>query len=440
MKLSKYINNISGLQLFQLLRFGVLLLISIVFAKSGMKIHEIGKYEYFILIAGALCYFWVHAIINTLLPLYKNNKSFDKKERKSPVLFNSFFIITILSILAAIFVYTFKNIIAQYIGDNNAIPYLNLLLLYITFGTPSNLIEYIFLLQNKPHNIIGYGLVSFTLHLLLVAGPALLGMDIYYCLAGLVIISGARFIYLVLLVIKYSQLKLSGSFIKEHSKLAFPLMLSFLVSGSAQYIDGILVSSKYDASVFAVFRYGAKELPLVAMLANAFSVAMLSGFSSKEEIIKSLATIKRKSKQLSNLLFPVTIILLISSKWLYPLVFSDKFSESAAVFNVYLLLIISRLVFPQTILIGSKKTKIIFIVSVIELIINVGLSLIFIQYWGIIGVAYATFIAFALEKTILTILVQSSLNIKAKQYIAWPSLLFYSVITLTTYIIVTIIG
>ncbi|MFO7790898.1 MAG: hypothetical protein R6V32_10025, partial [Bacteroidales bacterium] len=84
MRLGKYINNITGLQFFQLFRFGILLLISIVFSKSRLSQGEIGIYETFLLIAGGVSFFWISGLIQALMPLFKSNIRFGSKSQHTP--------------------------------------------------------------------------------------------------------------------------------------------------------------------------------------------------------------------------------------------------------------------------------------------------------------------------------------------------------------------
>ena len=85
-------------------------------------------------------------------------------------------------------------------------------------------------------------------------------------------------------------MKISWKFMKEHLYLGTPLIITSLISGSAQYTDGIIVSAVYrDPAMFAWFRYGAKEFPLVLLLANGLSNAMLPEFSTRSRMKESLA-------------------------------------------------------------------------------------------------------------------------------------------------------
>jgi len=228
-----------------------------------------------------------------------------------------------------------------------------------------------------------------------------------------------RWVWLIVLLRRYTEMTISFQFMKEHLYLGAPLILTSLISGSAQYTDGVIISSVYqDPAWFAWFRYGAKEFPLVLMLANGLSNAMLPEFSTRDRMKESLAKIKAKSKRLMHLLFPSAILIMIFTRWLYPRMFNPDFQKSADVFLVYSLLIIPRLVFPQTIIVGRKKTHITLIAAIIELAINIPLSLLMIK-WGynIVGVALSTFIVYCIEKTFLAGYLWIKMNIKPYEYI-----------------------
>lgn len=437
-KLNAKITNISGLQLFQLFRFGILFLISIIFSKSQLSTGEIGIYETFLLIAGGVSFFWISGLIQSLMPLFRASQAFGNSELKNnPLLFNSFFILLVFSSLAGLFVFVSNESIAGFLGlHTDKLPYLKILVAYIILSGPNNLIEYIFLLKNQSKSIVLYGIVSFSLQLIFVTAPILLGYDLGYGLYGLVAVNMLKFLYLIRLIFRHSKFQLSFLYIREHLGLATPLIFSILLSGSASYVDGFLVSNRFSEATFAIFRYGARELPFVVLLANAFSNAMIPEFSGKININDSLAVLRRRSKKLINILFPASILLLLTSKLLYPIIFNPDFKESADVFNIYLLIIVSRLIFPQTILIGQKKTKIVLFSSFIELSINIALSLLLIGKLGIEGVALATLIAYLAQKLLMMGYLSGKMHIKISDYIPVKSWLMWSLVITIVYALV----
>ncbi len=416
-------------------------IIGIVFAKSHLTTSEIGIYETLIFIAGAISFFWVNGLIQSFLPLYNSNKSSTEKQNETKTkdtrFYNAFLLISLFSVLSFLFIYFFKGYFADLFNNGKEIPHINLLMIYVLLNNPSFLIEYIYLLKNRVKQVVRYGIIIFSIQFIVVAFPVILGYGIITSIYGLIIISVIRLIWLFYLLNKYSHFSLSLPFIKEHISLGYPLILSALLSGSALYIDGIIISNKFDNATFAIFRYGAREFPIVVLLANAFSNAMLPEFSLSININEVLFKIKEKSKKLMHFLFPLTIVFMLISKWLYPIIFNQNFAESADIFNIYLLLIVSRLIFPHTILIGNKKTNVILSASLLEIIINVSLSLLFIKHWGILGVAFATIIAHYFQKAYWVVYNCFITKINPGLYIPVSTYTIYSVIIFIVYLFVT---
>jgi len=429
-------NNISGLQLFQISRFTSFLLISIIFTKSHLTLSEIGLFELLLFFASAASYFWVTGLIQSFLPLYKNNNTFIfKEENKSPELFNAFLLLCFFSILIFIFGISIKNDLSVF-GYKGKVPFYFPLLLYILLSNPAALVEYIYLLRNKPEKIISYGFFVFSLQLVLVITPVLMGYGITFSVWSLVFVSALRIVWLIALLKKYAVFKISIPFLLEHLSLATPLIISSLLSGSAQYIDGIIISNKYDAASFAVFRYGAKELPFVVLLAAGLHSAMLPEFSTTKKIKESLKTIKKKSARLMHILFPLSIVVLLFSKWLFVTMFNENFSRGSDVFMIYLLLVCSRILFPNTILIGLKKTRVVMLASIINIIVNVSLSLMFLEKYGLVGVALATVFAFLLEKQILILYNYFALKISPNKYIPIGLYFAYTIVFITIFVLI----
>jgi hypothetical protein len=415
------------------MKFTIFLIISIVFTKSHLTRGDIGKWEMFMFIAGLMSFFWVTGIVQSLLPLYHRNLTYrkmgDNGTGKSPEIFNAFLILCFFSLLFFVLGHSLKGSFSVFHQTGN-VPFLNLLLLYVLLSSPVCLIEYIYLLNNRAYRIFQYGLYTFTAQLIVIIVPILFGKDIIWSIYGLLFITGVRWIWLLILLRRYTEMKVSWQFMKEHLYLGAPLILTTLLSGSAQYTDGVIVSAVYrDPEWFAWFRYGAKEFPLALLLANGLSSAMLPEFSTRARMKESLEKIKVKSRNLMHLLFPVTMVIMLFTRWFYPRIFNPDFQKSADVFLIYSLLVIPRLVFPQTILVGRRKTRITLIGAILELSLNIPLSLLMIK-WGynIVGVALSTFAVYVVGKLFLVGYVWIKMKIKPSEYIPLKIYAVYSVL------------
>jgi O-antigen/teichoic acid export membrane protein len=437
----KLIDNISGLQLFHLMKPIVFLIISIVFTKSHLTRAEIGQWEMFMFIGGLMTFFWVTGIIQSLLPLYHRNKTYrkigDNGIDKSPEIFNAFLLLCFFSLFFFVLGHSLKSNFSVFHFSGN-VPFLNLLLLYVLLSSPVCLIEYIYLLNNRSYRIFQYGLLTFTVQVILIITPIIFGKDIIWSIWGLLGITAVRWVWLLVLLRRYTEMKVSFEFMKEHLYLGTPLILTTLISGSAQYTDGVIISAVYrDPAMFAWFRYGAKEFPLVLMLANGLSNAMLPEFSTRERMKESLAKIRVKSKRLMHILFPSAMLMMLFSRWMYPRMFNPEFHKSAGIFLVYSLLIIPRLVFPQTIIVGRKKTHITLIAAILELAFNIPLSLMMIKWdYGLVGVALSTFIVYVIGKSFLVGYLWIKMKIKPSEYIPLRLYAFYSALISILFILI----
>jgi O-antigen/teichoic acid export membrane protein len=392
-------------------------------------------------IAGLITFWWVTGIIQSLLPLYHRNRTYhkmgDNGTSKSPEIFNAFILLCIFSLFFFILGHSLKSNFSVFRFSGN-VPYINLLLVYILLSSPVCLIEYIYLLNNRSYRIFQYGLYTFTAQLIFIIAPLLFGKDIIWSIYGLLLITLFRWVWLIILLRRYTEMKISVEFMKEHLYLGTPLILTTLISGSAQYTDAVIISVVYrDPAIFAWFRYGAKEFPLVLMLANGLSAAMLSEFSTRERMKESLAKIRAKSKRLMHILFPVTILMMLLSRWIYPVIFNAEFHKSASIFLVYALLIIPRLVFPQTIIVGRKKTHITLFAAILELALNIPLSLLMIKWeYGLVGVALSTFMVYTISKFFLAGYLWVKMNIKPSEYIPLRLYAFYCVLISVVFILI----
>jgi O-antigen/teichoic acid export membrane protein len=340
------------------------------------------------------------------------------------------------SILAAVFLFLMQPVFSKFMLNGKDIPEIGLLLVFIVFGVPANLIEYYYIIKKQNVAIVVYSVVSFSVQLILVTLPAIMDLGISMALKGLVLSSVLRYVWLLIILISNREIHYSNSFVKEHLKFGGPLILATFLSGSAQFVDGFIVTSYFDEGTFAVFRYGARELPLAMLLANALSTAMLPDFAIENQLRLNLQKLKQSVTRLSHFLFPLTAVLLLITHPVFPIIFNPKFAESATIFNIYLLIIISRLLLPQTLLNGLQISKPIMTAALLELIVNVSLSLILVQFFGISGIAYATFIAYLFEKIYLSIEVKRKMNVSLNEYIPLKIYTFYSLTIILIFAIV----
>lgn len=404
-------DSVNGFQVFVMLRFSFAILISVAMAKSGIDLSVIGLYEALMLIGAALTSFWMSGLANGILPVYP---TLEDKE-KSAFLFNVFVLFVVLSTSVTGLMWLFREPIRLGMTNLETLPHFDLLCIYLALNLPTFLVEYVYILLKKSKEIVLFGVFSFLGQFLVVVVPLFLGYSLAWSFTGMVIMAAIKFIWLISILIKKRRINWHFQRLQPYLIIAYPIILYTFIGGIMTYVDGVVVMKFYDEEQLAVYRFGAREFPLALALLTAMSTALVPNIA--EHLPSGLGQIKHRTRNLMLPLFGMSIALVFVSEWAYPLVFSEDFTDSAWVFNVYLLALVSRILLPQTILIGLKKTKIILWASLIETALNLALSLWLIQFMGLFGVALATVIAFLTEKVILMIYTHRVLKIKLSEYL-----------------------
>lgn len=428
------ISNVSGLQFFQLIRYASLIAIGILLAKSGIGQEPIGRYETFLMLGGVFSLFWVQGIIKGILPMLAN----ENPNRQNIIFFNAFVLLWIFSLASALLLFVLNRPVSIGLLKGEAVPFLPILALYLLINSPAMLTEYLYLIRKQPRKIILYALVIFPLQIVAVGLPPFLGYPISVSCYGLTAISLIRLVWFLFALGRIRNLKPDTALIGQLTRLSTPLIVSTLLSSSAQYIDGFIITSKFSQADLAIFQYGARELPLALLLANSLSMAMVPRFALSA-VESPLAELRSEVYRLGVFLFPISMAGLLLSHWAFPVFFNSGFEASATIFNIYLMLLVSRLLFPQTILMGKGLNGILVRASTLEIIINVGSSLWLASLFGIVGVAYGTFVAYLFEKIYLMIACFSKLKISPSKYLPVQQYLGFSVVLMVLFVVVEFI-
>jgi len=401
-----------ALQFVQVSRFAVMLVVSIALAKLSYPISEIGKYESFLFITTFFSQFWFNSILQLLLSNYSTLQT--EQERKSLLNY------TFTNLLAVSAIISIAISILGFVTTHNYL-YTSV---YLFFSVPSMLIEYKLLLEKRSSALFYFGVFSNLTTLLLCLFAIFIFHHIVYTIFALILVSLLRFLVSIYLFSNQFSLQLNKLHITKQIKESLPLMLIFVLGYSVEYIDNFIVLIYCSSEKYAIFRYGAKELPIVLLLANSLSNSIIPEIANNKT--QGLQLLKSETNKLIHSLFPLSIVLLISSFWLYPLIFSTAFQQSATIFNIYILLIISRLLFPQSILLAFGDTKLLLQASVFEVIVKLILSIPLFLFFGIYGLAVATVLSYISQKLLMIHFNKHKYHIPIKEYLHVKLFFFYS--------------
>lgn len=417
-------------QAFQVMRYGALLLTGAAFAHGGLGTFGIGVYEGLVFLGSLLSFWWLSGITQGCLATATLTN-----EGRSSDIFNVFVVLSVAGVLLLVL---FRTLVTPFTFLTNK-P--DLLAFYATYGwylaliTPVYLIEQVLLLRKEAKGLVAYGVVAFGSQVVLMALPIFLGHGLDMALQGLLIVTFGRYVLLWVLLVQWAEFRIDKAYLIRFWSHVWPLALGTLLSGSSEYIDGLIVGRYFDEETFATYRYGAKELPLSLILAAAFSNSLVPAVVQRG-VAAVAVEIRTSGRRLMHLFFAVGSVFMFAGPFIYPLAFNTDFSASVPVFCTYLLLIIPRSVFPQTLLIGAGHSKVIMTSSAMELIVNVGVSLMLLPHLGTTGIALGTVVAAFIDKIYSAIRLRSLCGSGLSDYTDVGVWLAWSVVLLAGYSVV----
>jgi len=311
-----------------------------------------------------------------------------------------FWLILTISIWLSFCIFIFPQAVSSFFGwkeETQNVPYLAI---YILLSVPSILIEPIYYLRKMSDKLLTYTHWSQLVTLLLTTIIAIVSPNFESFIWLLLFIQLIKLIYLIIFVIKFENFALAWTQIGVFAIYSIPLIVQMTLGSAMDFIDGWFVTRYFDPSYFPVFRYGAREMPLSAMLFSALSLAMVPEILMQG---KHTLAIKMRATKLMHRLFPLSVILMLLSPILFPIIYDATYKDSAFIFNIYLLILTSRVLLPQSFCMALHQHKVIVWSGVLEIIANLLLSYWWMQVWGVYGLAMATVVSYFIQKLILIV-------------------------------------
>ena len=420
---------IQRFQFFSLVRQASAFAVSIMLARSHFSLVDVGTFELWLFLGLILTFLVYSGTLQAFLREYHG-----KGNHRDAIIFNIFLLQLLLAVICGGSIYVFKNQLSGLGLDK--ISNLGWVLFYLWLHLSASLTPYIFLAKNFRHFFIPYAIFYFVGYGLAVLIPLLGRGGLPEVLLGLIVFALIEYLILLIAVFRYSIIKLAPSLIRILSRVAIPLTIYGGLGLLAQIFDAWLVQWYYDdLGVFAKFRYGARELPGALAIAGAFSSSLL--LLARRDLAGGKIRTYRGSLRLMHLFFPITIILMLTSPFLFSWIFGPDFVTSSAIFNTYLLLMIARWIFPHALIIALREEKVLVQISVVELLMNISLSIVLVSIFGLVGVALATVFAFLGEKLMLIFFLYKKYQLRWGAYIPLRTWWLYSATTVICYLFAT---
>lgn len=420
-------DSVFALQFFNVMRFAAFFIVSILLVRIPLSVDQIASYEYVLFLSSIVTGWWIHGFIQGFMADGGQTKSVDKG-----VLFRSYSRLFFVFGTAMFAVVSGGIEVLAFYGVLSKPPtgfYFYLLFHFLLQG----LILLIYYAHQKGWKkfIYLFSIYFFLIYVgsffVLLKEGVLLDVVYRYLLVFALPVVAVWFYFYK----KSEQGSPRQPFLPHVPHLTI-LMLIQGIGFLSLWSDGFWVQYFYGTGeVFAFFRYGGRELPFFVILTTTFSTAMIHASSTGQ----GLDRIKKGSQRFIRLFLPLSLILMLSSHFLFSWVYSDAFIPASFVFDLYVLLILVRVLFPRPILMAHRLFRPLLWVSVGELVINVVVSV--ALYWslGVLGLILGTLAAHSFELGASLYLVRTRLRITMQRYVPVRLYLTFAITVVLAFVI-----
>lgn len=425
MNLFQEISLTRSIQYYRFLRYFFLFLTAIALTRIGVAQSVIGAYELYLHIIYSLSFFWANGLFQAVLIKKGTTAPSDRNRLLSSIWGLLLSIIGIVGFLLLLFGPRLLGLITGV----TELPHLHLMGWVAISSLAPLVFEYFIIAREEAKKLLFWGSFSFAGHFLATILPFLWGQDfsgVLYAHLGLNLL---RLLFMIIQLpfpnFKWNSIPLGRE--------AFLLSLYTIIGGIPIAFDTWLIGY-FTSSVeeVAVFRFGARELPLIIILLGGLHLGMLSDLSAQETAVQKL---KQQVLKAMHILGPLAVLLIFFSPYLFELIFTSAFRQSSVYFNIYLFLLMSRWIMSQTLVMAKGGYSYLLKIGVVELFLNIGLSFLFIDQFGLSGVVWATIIAFLFEKVALSIWLFRRYGISISTYLPVNWYLLYTSLMIISFLI-----
>ena len=411
------LGRVGALQWAQLVRQLGVLASAVLLARTGLSVSYIGRYELLQYLTALLSAAWISGLTQALLTLWPVVNASDQKNLLSWVVVTY----SLFSLLVAAVVGFMPASLLEWLSGQPTLHYRWWFALFLLGYLPSLLFEYILFLHGRYQSVVLYSTLNALGWMLCLVIPPALGYSFSLSFRLLSALAMLRLLQLWVYTGRHAQFgHLPRALMRKWLIIAAPITGYALLGIVNLSVDSWWIGQLYegDSAMLAIYRYGAREIPLATALTAAAGAALLPQLSGA--LHETLPMVRQQSAKLCHQFYPLAILLTATSSYWYPRVFGEAFAESAIIFNCFVLIGASRVVLSLALVTATQMHGLMLRAALISLLIHVVLSGWLGSQWGAVGIAAGTAISFMAEKAMLTYFVYQRHGIKPGAFLHLP--------------------
>lgn len=213
--------------------------------------------------------------------------------------------------------------------------------------------------------------------------------------------------------------KLSSASVRSILSVSLPLGIASMLGTLSNSLDKWFISFMRNPEEYAVFSYGAYELPFLSTIAGAISTVIIVDMvkhTKARQYNDAISLFRLVAKTTSYFIFPLMMLFMVIAEPFFRFMFTDSMLSAVPVFRVYLLILPIRTVMYGPLLIALGKSKQVMYKTLVGLLSNLLLSVILVWWIGSIGATVATVITlYAVNVPINLVIICRQTNVSWKR-------------------------
>ena len=171
---------------------------------------------------------------------------------------------------------------------------------------------------------------------------------------------------------------------------SLPLALLTIINLCGSYMDRFVVSHFFGAAAFGVYANATLEVPTVTMVTSATAVVLLAEFSRRSAAgdDQAVLTVWHRATIKTALIILASFGFLVF--WGHEamlVLFSNRFAESGNIFSILVWIIPLNLFSMRPLYIAAGSTRILLLLSLLDMVNGITCMLIFGHFFGLLGIA-----------------------------------------------------
>jgi O-antigen/teichoic acid export membrane protein len=361
--------------------FGLMLISPVVLVRF-LTVEQFGVYREFLLYASILTAISAFNISNSLMYFVPSQpKATWRFVHQS----------TVLVMLASVLIVGLTTLADRLSGGALVGQHVWPLALYTLAFVNVDFWEYLWLARRQPERVLVYTMARLALRLVVVVAAALLTGDVATIIWSLV---GFEIVRLVASFIAWRVV--AGPMGDPHPdswrqqiSSALPLGTSLILMTGIRNVGSLFVTKLLGPAALAQYTVGTYVAPIVVVLRNSISDALLPEMSARSELQQQLVLWRRSTVIFAILLFPVAVLLARFAEPVIVTLFSEDYRPAAPVFKAYALLLVRECVDFGVLIRALDRNRLLVSANALALVLSVLLLPLLLPWWGLTGAVAA---------------------------------------------------